>query len=93
MSAEQRLRAAQALWNEAEARSEQIQAVGAIAKQFKFRPKTVAVTSAPRGTVSESGTLRQGARVYLPGERRRRGLVLPMLFSSLTTTPKFCPWP
>ena len=31
------------------------------------------------GAVSENGTLRQGARVYLPGERRRRGLVLPML--------------
>ena len=42
MSAEQRLRAAQALWNEAEARAEQIQAAGAIAQQFKFRTKTVA---------------------------------------------------
>jgi len=29
--------------------------------------------------VSESGRLRQGARIYLPGERRRRGIVLPML--------------
>ena len=42
MTGEQRLRAARALWNEAEARTEQVQAVGAIAKQFKFRPKTVA---------------------------------------------------
>ena len=42
MTGEQRLRAARALWNDAEARAEQIQAAGVIAQQLKFRPKTVA---------------------------------------------------
>ena len=43
MTGEQRLRAARALWNDADARAEQIQAAGVIAQQLKFRPKTVAV--------------------------------------------------
>ena len=42
MTGEQRLRAAQALWNATEARKEQVQAAGVIAQQVKFRPKTVA---------------------------------------------------
>lgn len=42
MTGEQRLRAARALWNDADARAEQIQAAGVIAQQLKFRPKTVA---------------------------------------------------
>jgi hypothetical protein len=42
MTGEQRLRAARALWNDAEARAEQVQAAGIIAQQLKFRPKTVA---------------------------------------------------
>src|SRR5512134_3427846 len=42
MSGEQRLRAARALWNDADARAEQVQAAGVIAQQLKFRPKTVA---------------------------------------------------
>ena len=42
MTGEQRLRAARALWNEADARAEQVQAAGLIAQQLKFRPKTVA---------------------------------------------------
>jgi hypothetical protein len=43
MAGEQRLRAARALWNDADARGEQVQAAGVIAQQLKFRPKTVAV--------------------------------------------------
>ena len=42
MTGEQRLRAARALWNDADARAEQVQAAGVIAQQLKFRPKTVA---------------------------------------------------
>jgi len=42
MTGEQRLRTARALWNDAEARAEQLQAAGVIAQQLKFRPKTVA---------------------------------------------------
>ena len=42
MTGEQRLRAARALWNEADARTEQVQAAGVIGQQLKFRPKTVA---------------------------------------------------
>ena len=42
MTGEQRLRAARALWSDADARAEQIQAAGVIAQQLKFRPKTVA---------------------------------------------------
>lgn len=42
MTGEQRLRAARALWNDADARAEQLQAAGLIAQQLKFRPKTVA---------------------------------------------------
>jgi hypothetical protein len=41
MTAEQRLRAAFALWRDDEATSDQMQAVLHIAKQKKFRPKTV----------------------------------------------------
>ena len=41
MTAEQRLRAAQALWREREAAGEQMQAALLIAKQRNFRPKTV----------------------------------------------------
>jgi len=41
MSGEQRVRAATALWNEPEAASDQMQAVGLISKQMKTRPKTV----------------------------------------------------
>lgn len=41
MTGEQRLLAARALWNEPDARAEQVQAVGIIAQQLKFRPKTV----------------------------------------------------
>jgi hypothetical protein len=41
MTAEQRRRAAAALWNADEAASEQKQAALLIAKQMKFRPKTV----------------------------------------------------
>jgi hypothetical protein len=41
MTAEQRLRAAQALWREEEAKGDQMQAALLIAKQMKFRPKTV----------------------------------------------------
>jgi hypothetical protein len=41
MTAEQRLRAAQALWRDADATSDQMQATLLIAKQKKFRPKTV----------------------------------------------------
>ena len=40
MSAEQRLRAASALWREKEATAEQMQATQLIAKQMKLRPKT-----------------------------------------------------
>ena len=42
MTGEQRLRAARALWNDADARAEQVQAAGLIPQQLKFRPKTVA---------------------------------------------------
>jgi hypothetical protein len=42
MTGEQRQRAARALWNDADARAEQVQAAGLIAQQLKFRPKTVA---------------------------------------------------
>ncbi|HEV8143079.1 MAG TPA: hypothetical protein VGQ77_09480 [Methylomirabilota bacterium] len=41
MTAEQRRRAAAALWSTDEAANEQRQAVALIAKQMKFRPKTV----------------------------------------------------
>ena len=41
MTGEQRLRAAAALWRDAEATSDQMQAALLIAKQMKFRPKTV----------------------------------------------------
>ena len=41
MTAEQRLRAASALWGDGEATGEQMQAALLIAKQMKFRPKTV----------------------------------------------------
>jgi len=41
MTAEQRLRAAYALWRDAEATSDQLQAALLIAQQRKFRPKTV----------------------------------------------------
>lgn len=41
MTAEQRQRAAQALWREAEAKDDQAQAASLIAQQKKFRPKTV----------------------------------------------------
>jgi hypothetical protein len=41
MTAEQRLRAAQALWGEEEAKDDQAQAASLIAQQKKFRPKTV----------------------------------------------------
>ena len=41
MTADQRLRAAQALWREAEAKDDQAQAATLIAQQKKFRPKTV----------------------------------------------------
>jgi hypothetical protein len=41
MTADQRLRAARALWAEPEAASDQAQAAGLIATQMKFRPKTV----------------------------------------------------
>src|SRR5258708_38196653 len=41
MTAEQRLRAAYALWRDAEATSDQRQAALLIAQQRKFRPKTV----------------------------------------------------
>jgi hypothetical protein len=43
LTGEQRLRAARALWDDADARAEQAQAAGLIAQQLKFRPKTVAV--------------------------------------------------
>ena len=42
MTGEQRLRAARALWNDADARAEHVQAAGVIAGQLKLRPKTVA---------------------------------------------------
>ena len=42
MTAEQRLRAASALWRDDQAASDQTQAALLIAKQRKFRPKTVA---------------------------------------------------
>ena len=42
MTAEQRLRAASALWRDDQATSDQMQAALLIAKQIKFRPKTVA---------------------------------------------------
>lgn len=48
MTADQRLRAAQALWSEAEAASDQAQATGLIAKHMKFRPKTVAALERDR---------------------------------------------
>ena len=41
MTAEQRLRAAYALWRDEEATSDQLQAALLIAQQRKFRPKTV----------------------------------------------------
>jgi hypothetical protein len=41
MTSEQRRRAASALWATDEATNEQLQAAGLIAKQMKFRPKTV----------------------------------------------------
>ena len=41
MTPEQRNRAASALWGEAEATSDQVQAALIIAKKMKFRPKTV----------------------------------------------------
>jgi hypothetical protein len=41
MTAEQRRRAASALWDADEATNEQLQAAGLIAKQMKFRPKSV----------------------------------------------------
>jgi hypothetical protein len=41
MTAEQRLRAAYALWRDDEANSDQLQAALLIAQQRKFRPKTV----------------------------------------------------
>jgi hypothetical protein len=41
MTAEQRLRAASALWRDEEATNDQMQAALLIAKQMKFRPKTV----------------------------------------------------
>jgi hypothetical protein len=48
MTAEQRLRAASALWRDAEATNDQAQAAQLIAKQMKFRPKTVAGLDADR---------------------------------------------
>src|SRR4051812_47121596 len=48
MTAEQRLRAAQALWREKEAASDQRQAAELIAKQLKFRLKTVLGLDADR---------------------------------------------
>lgn len=48
MSAEQRLRAADALWRDDEARGDQAQAVRLIAQHMKFRPKTVARLDADR---------------------------------------------
>jgi hypothetical protein len=42
MTPEQRLRAAQALWRDDESAGDQVQAAGVIAKQLKFRPKSVA---------------------------------------------------
>lgn len=48
MTAEQRLRAAQALWHEDEARDDQAQAVSLIAQQKKFRPKTVSALDKDR---------------------------------------------
>jgi hypothetical protein len=41
MTAEQRRRAASALWDAGEATNEQLQAAGLIAKRMKFRPKSV----------------------------------------------------
>ena len=40
MTSEQRLRASKALWKESEAASEQAEAITAIAKQWKLRPKS-----------------------------------------------------
>ena len=48
MTAEQRRRAAAALWSSDEAVDEQRQAVALIAKQMKFRPKTVSGLDADR---------------------------------------------
>ena len=48
MTAEQRRRAASALWSTDEAANEQRLAVGLIAKQMKFRPKTVQGLDAER---------------------------------------------
>jgi hypothetical protein len=48
MTAEQRLRAAQALWRDDEARGDQAQAARLIAQHMKFRPKTVTGLDADR---------------------------------------------
>jgi hypothetical protein len=48
MTAEQRLRAASALWRDGEAASDQMQAALLIAKHKKFRPKTVIGLDADR---------------------------------------------
>jgi hypothetical protein len=48
MTAEQRRRAAAALWGTAEAKAEQQQAAAAIAKQLKFRPQSVKTLDADR---------------------------------------------
>ena len=48
MTAEQRRRAASALWNADEAKNEQTQAVQLIAKQMKLRPKTAIGLDADR---------------------------------------------
>src|SRR2546426_12711796 len=48
MTTEQRRLAGAALWAEAEATSDQMQATGLIAKHMKFRPKTVLGLDADR---------------------------------------------
>ena len=48
MTAEQRLRAASALWRDDQAKNDQMQAALLVAKQMKFRPKTVSALDAER---------------------------------------------
>ncbi len=48
MTAEQRLRAASALWRDDQAKNDQMQAALLIAKQMKFRPKTVSALDGGR---------------------------------------------
>jgi hypothetical protein len=87
MTADQRLRAAQAFWSDEQATDDQLQAVLVIAQQKKFRPKSVLALEPERrakqlaSIVSLSDTLAARALVvyHLSGQREMMGTFLDAL--------------